>query len=209
MLGYSLIIFKTIVYSCLKLTLSGCLEDGIEYSGWELERPNYKKLNSAVECQNQCQNRNGCNYWTWSRSNNPNPDNSMRCYLKKEKGIAQHNPYTTSAHKDCSREFKLKIYILRVYRLCNYWAWSHSNNPNPNSSMVCYLKKEKGIAKPNPYTTSGPRDCYGESKLKIISSATAQRNVEAYICGHEVFFVRSILNLESICREVWETLWLK
>jgi hypothetical protein len=54
---------------------------------------------SAKDCQEECQNTTGCNFWTWAKPDFP--IFPKHCYLKGSLGTKSTNSHTASGPKNC------------------------------------------------------------------------------------------------------------
>ena len=64
----------TIAYS------DDCFDYGTDYYGFDMDDGHYVSTANAEACQIECQNTNGCEYWTWD------PDYHSACWKKYDKG---------------------------------------------------------------------------------------------------------------------------
>ena len=60
--------------------LSNCSEEDVEFAGHGIRNNRVNDVESAQECQTQCQSRSECKYWTWNSGSYPVLKNT--CWLK-------------------------------------------------------------------------------------------------------------------------------
>jgi len=72
-----------------------CFDHGIDYIGFDMEDGVYVSTPSAADCQVNCQNTAGCEYWSWD------PDYHTACWRKTGKGETRADSRITSGPKFC------------------------------------------------------------------------------------------------------------
>lgn len=81
-----------------------CYESGVEYHGGGLENPMVEKVVSAESCQYLCQQRQGCNFWTWVGPTSSVEYYRDTCWLKGSKGNPQSDASCISGPRICQEE---------------------------------------------------------------------------------------------------------
>ena len=62
----------------LPLGPPACLDDNTAYYGNNIEPQDYQQTGSSSRCQQRCQSRSECKFWTWTKA-------TGKCYLKTSK----------------------------------------------------------------------------------------------------------------------------
>ena len=70
--------------------LSSCSEEDVEFAGHGIRNNRVNDVESAQECQAQCQSRSDCKYWTWNSGSYPVLKNT--CWLKASNAGRQVRP---------------------------------------------------------------------------------------------------------------------
>ena len=99
---------KLLVYLHLLLTLTTstisdgeCYQWGLEYHGGGLESPLVTGVTSPDRCQLLCQERSGCEFFTWVSSQHEVPDYRNTCWLKSSQGNPQQCESCVSGPREC------------------------------------------------------------------------------------------------------------
>merc|ERR1712243_158906 len=72
------------------ITKDDCFVWEVEYHGGGLENPMVTGVTSPDQCQELCQDRQGCNYFTWVSSQHDVTGYRNTCWLKKHKENRGH-----------------------------------------------------------------------------------------------------------------------
>jgi len=78
-----------------------CFEWEVEYHGGGLDNPLVTGVTSAEWCQLLCQDREGCNYFTWVNSQHDVVSYQNTCWLKSSQGTPQSCPTCVSGPRSC------------------------------------------------------------------------------------------------------------
>jgi len=81
--------------------VSDCFSTGTEYHGGGLDNPMVPGVDSAQECQRLCQQRQGCNYFTWINGQHQAPGYEYTCWLKDNQGTPQQCDTCVSGPREC------------------------------------------------------------------------------------------------------------
>jgi len=81
---------------------SPCFEEGTEYHGVGLEDPMVSQVTSASDCQELCQHRTGCNFFTWVGPTSSTPYYRNTCWLKGSDGKRHQDSSCVSGPRVCS-----------------------------------------------------------------------------------------------------------
>ena len=75
----------------VSLASDNCFDYGTDYNGFDMEEGQYNSTTSAEDCQIECQNTAGCEYWTWDpgklgslRAASGQPPDSLRTDFGKK-----------------------------------------------------------------------------------------------------------------------------
>jgi len=78
-----------------------CFEWEVEYHGGGLDNPMVTGVTSPDQCQELCQDRQGCNYFTWVNSQHDVTGYRNTCWLKGTQGNPQPCPTCVSGPSSC------------------------------------------------------------------------------------------------------------
>merc|ERR1719350_2192356 len=78
-----------------------CWEEGVEYHGGGLDNPMVDSVVSVWRCQELCQERQGCNYFTWVSQSHDVAGYRETCWLKGSQGNPQPGQGMVSGPRDC------------------------------------------------------------------------------------------------------------
>jgi len=78
-----------------------CFEWEVEYHGGGLTNPMVTGISSPDKCQQLCQQREGCNYFTWVNSQHDVIDYRNTCWLKSSQGNPQSCTTCVSGPSSC------------------------------------------------------------------------------------------------------------
>eukprot|EP00091_Calanus_sinicus_P002290 TRINITY_DN1230_c0_g1_i4.p1 TRINITY_DN1230_c0_g1~~TRINITY_DN1230_c0_g1_i4.p1 ORF type:complete len:205 (-),score=58.52 TRINITY_DN1230_c0_g1_i4:315-884(-) len=78
-----------------------CYEWEVEYHGGGLENPMVTGVSDADQCQQLCQGRQGCNYFTWLSSQHEFSGYRNTCWLKSTQGTPQACKTCVSGPRSC------------------------------------------------------------------------------------------------------------
>merc|ERR1739838_922564 len=78
-----------------------CYEWEVEYHGGGLENPMVTGVTSPDRCQELCQARQGCNFFTWVNSQHDVIDYHNTCWLKSTQGNPQSSQTCVSGPRSC------------------------------------------------------------------------------------------------------------
>eukprot|EP00091_Calanus_sinicus_P002288 TRINITY_DN1230_c0_g1_i1.p1 TRINITY_DN1230_c0_g1~~TRINITY_DN1230_c0_g1_i1.p1 ORF type:complete len:186 (-),score=61.14 TRINITY_DN1230_c0_g1_i1:40-552(-) len=81
-----------------------CYEWEVEYHGGGLENPMVTGVSDADQCQQLCQGRQGCNYFTWLSSQHEFSGYRNTCWLKSTQGAPQACKTCVSGPRSCGGE---------------------------------------------------------------------------------------------------------
>jgi len=92
--------------SCTNLVVSdpSCWENGVEYHGGGLPDPMVDQVGSAEACQQLCQAREGCLFFTWVGPTSSVSFYRETCWLKGSKGTPQPDPSCVSGPVSCASD---------------------------------------------------------------------------------------------------------
>jgi len=84
------------------IRVGDCYEWEVEYHGGGLENPMVTGVSSPDRCQELCQVRQGCNFFTWVSSQHDVIDYRNTCWLKSTQGNPQPSKTCVSGPRTCS-----------------------------------------------------------------------------------------------------------
>ena len=77
--------------------VESCFDNDIDYSGYDINKDYLIPTTSANQCQEKCQERSDCNFWTWD------PTWNNACWMKVSKGPIKRKQYLVSGTKHCNQ----------------------------------------------------------------------------------------------------------
>ena len=108
-----------------------CFDHGVDYVGFDLEDGVYVSTGSAEACQISCQQKAGCNYWTWD------PTYHSACWRKYAKGAIKYDPALTSGPRTCGQDTTPAPPDPAYVRVMSYnlFGWNALHNPEKTENI--------------------------------------------------------------------------
>lgn len=111
-----------------------CFDYGMDYKGFDLEEGHYVSVSSATDCQVNCQQTPGCNFWTWD------PNYHSACWRKSAKGQVVADSTLTSGPKYCSEDpdppSKEQVKLMSY----NLFGWNALHNAEKTENLYRIIR---------------------------------------------------------------------
>merc|ERR1711997_816048 len=117
----------TIAYS------DDCFDYGTDYYGFDMDDGHYVSTANAEACQIECQNTNGCEYWTWD------PDYHSACWKKYDKGESRPSGSLISGPKYCGDPPEPNPNEIRLMSY-NMFGWNALQDPVKTENMYRIIR---------------------------------------------------------------------
>lgn len=112
--------------SCSDLLMSdpSCFEHGVEYHGGGLPDPMVDQVGSAEACQQLCQGREGCLFFTWVGPTAEFSPYRETCWLKETQGSPRPDPSCISGPVSCASDSCCRQVSITSLGPTNDYQWT-------------------------------------------------------------------------------------